>query len=73
MQLTYIQKRILVGFGANERSTWGIAHENGLPTSKCLRIMKQLEALGFVEKCQRYSSKNNYVWKLTDAGKAGAA
>jgi hypothetical protein len=73
MQLTEMQNRIVLGIGTHERSTWGIANEYGLPTSKCLRIMKQLELLGLVEKCSRYSSKNNYVWKLTDAGKAGAA
>lgn len=66
MQLTEIQKRAVLALEQYETSTWGIAARCGLPTSKCLRIMKNLEAMGIAEKCQRYSSKNNYVWKLTD-------
>lgn len=69
--MKYIQRKAIDHLQHVGISTWGIAYNLGVPTSKALRVMKSLEKLGAVKKCDRYSSANNYVWVLTDAYRRG--
>lgn len=52
-------------------STWRLAAALKVPTPKMLRKMKALQKSGLVELCQRYTSVNNLVWKITDEAKVG--
>lgn len=73
MQLTREHRQIVIDFLKNngQSSSWSIGLKLGICTRKALQFMKLLASHGDVQLCDRYSSVNNCVWKLTDKAKAG--
>ena len=45
-------------------ATWGIAAQLKIKTSKCLKLVKLLEAHGLVKRSKAYGNINNIVWEL---------